>query len=154
MKIFIILLFSLSVQLNALENHDYNEKKDIQITEGLHLKLDIDISPKLTFIGSFNLEDGDRRIDVYDNTIFSLDDFLLLHDEEYIYIVDFKKGKQIGKFPYCIIDQSIRIESDKNGNAMIIYEMVTDSLVGENYHIPQALYYELIYKNGLYLLDQ
>lgn len=154
MKIFILLLFLLSVQISALDNHDYNQKKDIQLSEGLHLKIDIDISTKLTFIGSFNLEDSDKRIDVYDKTIFSLDDFLLLHDGGYIYIVDFKKGKQIGKFTWHVLDQSIRIESDKNGNAKITYETATDSLVGDNYHVPQSLYHELIFKNGLYLLDE
>lgn len=105
---------------------------------------------KYTVMSSFSLEDKKKTINFDKQNVLSDDDFLLVHNEINIYILDFKTGEKIGKLPFFILDYCVYIESDNKGNAMITYTTALESLVGENYNVPQSQYHELIYKNGVY----
>jgi len=149
--LFFTLLFHL--QFFTLYAHDYNQRTNIQWGEGLYISLDLNISEKLTFIGSFSSDETDKTIAVYDDfSTFSMNDFLLLHDDDYLYVLDTKQALLVGKIFIHGLDHYLHIQTDDTGHAKIVYAILgSDSNDQDDYYVPDPPeQFELVYKDGFF----
>jgi len=102
------------------------------------------------FIDSFNINEKDKSIWIYgDNENILNEDYSLYRDDSVIYIIDNKEYTEVVQISFYI-DHYINISLDENNKAKITYLEVIESLVGENYMIPQAEVHEMYYVNGYY----
>ena len=152
MRTVLILLTLMNLHLFALEDYELSQKTRIKVANKFYVNFDINISSELEFLGSFDLDETNKTIDIY-NTLsnFSLGNFLLVSDGDYLYILDTKKGKEIGKLSSGGIENYIQIVPDKKGHAKILYNLVMPPDEGGlPYMAGTPEQHELVYRDGVY----